>query len=585
MPEAALQMVAESSPTLGDIDDMGEIKNTYQFNNNNTTERDEILSELNTLTKTFAEVEASIDDTTQIYEETISSYEYRVSNLEEKNAVCEKDLMELTVVLKKNEKQIQELQQDENVNEKVKDLHGENDMLRQRVRSLELQLSEIAFESRKAVVPSAFAPLKVDTTEASGGTNEEATFMPKAPSSPVPPHIFQQRLREHRQRVVREVEFQLGEATSRKGALPSPLASRRVPTVDIIAKEANPELLVGADMLPKAPIPPLPPHIFLEERKKVMEASDLETHTQVLPSPPAYREPKMDTNEVALSSSINDTKYLPKAPASPVPFKQRQSKQRQRVMGASELQPRKQLLPALSACATPTLESADPLPRSRFKIASKSLDTFVSSSINDTKHLSMSQNNRRRLFGQRIRRGFDKVGKALRIWSPMYNLALWTEMTGQYRQLEELQEQVEKYKYDNERSSHKLFGLSFSRGRSNMRLFEPAPPAFITPKRNGKPPDPAFITPKRNGKESKLAAVASNIYDTNHYLNALSSDEVKEEELSAPPKVLGLSVNRRVGTKGRTLSKWNPLYNLGRWGELRDPTHLPAKQDGFKIGL
>lgn len=197
----------------------------------------------------------------------------------------------------------------------------------------------------------------------------------------------------------------------------------------------------------------------------------------------------------------------------------------------------------------------------------------------------MSQNNRRRLFGQRIRRGFDKVGKALRIWSPMYNLALWTEMTGQYRQLEELQEQVEKYKYDNERSSHKLFGLSFSRGRSNMRLFEPAPPAFITPKRNGKPPDPAFITPKRNGKESKLAAVASNIYDTNHYLNAPSSDEVKEEELNASPKVLGLSVNRRVGTKGRTLSKWNPLYNLGRWRELRDPTHLPAKQDGFKIGL
>ena len=189
MPEAALQMVAESSPTLGDIDDMGEIKNTYQFNNNNTIERDEILSELNTLTKTFAEVEANIDDTTQIYEETISSYEYRVSNLEEKNAVCEKDLMELTVVLKKNEKQIQELQQDENVVEKVKDLHGENDMLRQRVRSLELQLSEIAFESRKAVVPSAFAPLKVDTTEASGGTNEEATFMPKAPSSPVPPDL------------------------------------------------------------------------------------------------------------------------------------------------------------------------------------------------------------------------------------------------------------------------------------------------------------------------------------------------------------------------------------------------------------
>ena len=86
------------------------------------TIRQVLLGDLNLAVKKtpdLAAVRTNIDDTTQIYEETISSYEYRVSNLEEKNAVCEIDLMELTLVLKKNEKQIQELQQDENVNEKV----------------------------------------------------------------------------------------------------------------------------------------------------------------------------------------------------------------------------------------------------------------------------------------------------------------------------------------------------------------------------------------------------------------------------------------------------------------------------------
>ena len=116
---------AVSEITLGDIDDKGEINIT-----DNMKEKDELLLELNSVTKTFAEIESSMEYKTQLYQETISTYEFKVSTLEEKNALLEKDLSSLTVTLENNEKLLQELQQDKN---KMKDLEAENDMLRKRV--------------------------------------------------------------------------------------------------------------------------------------------------------------------------------------------------------------------------------------------------------------------------------------------------------------------------------------------------------------------------------------------------------------------------------------------------------------------
>ena len=65
-------------------------QNELLGNIGNTLERDELLSELNTLTKTFADLESSMDYKSQLYEETISTYQYKVSSLEEKNAMLEK---------------------------------------------------------------------------------------------------------------------------------------------------------------------------------------------------------------------------------------------------------------------------------------------------------------------------------------------------------------------------------------------------------------------------------------------------------------------------------------------------------------
>ena len=64
---------AVSEITLGDIDDKGEINIT-----DNMKEKDELLLELNSVTKTFAEIESSMEYKTQLYQETISTYEFKV---------------------------------------------------------------------------------------------------------------------------------------------------------------------------------------------------------------------------------------------------------------------------------------------------------------------------------------------------------------------------------------------------------------------------------------------------------------------------------------------------------------------------
>ena len=165
-----------------------------------TMEKDELVVEIGTLTKTFAELESSMDYKTQLYEEAIATYESTISNLLEKNTIMEKSLTSLTSAMERQQVTIQELQQDKEVPQvNVKGLEDDNEMLRQRVRTLELQLSEIAFESRKIQpVAAVVAPVAPEVVK----------HIPKAPSIPVPSHIAQQHQIEQLQSQVEELQHE-----------------------------------------------------------------------------------------------------------------------------------------------------------------------------------------------------------------------------------------------------------------------------------------------------------------------------------------------------------------------------------------
>jgi len=164
-----------------------------------TMEKDELVAEIGTLTKTFHELESSMDYKTQLYEEAIATYESTISNLLEKNTMLEKSLTSLTTAMEKQQITIQELQQkDKEVPQvNVKGLEEDNEMLRQRVRTLELQLSEIAFESRQVQPVAAIA---------APAASEVVKHTPKAPSIPVPSHIAQQHQIEQLQSQVKELK-------------------------------------------------------------------------------------------------------------------------------------------------------------------------------------------------------------------------------------------------------------------------------------------------------------------------------------------------------------------------------------------
>ena len=175
-----------------------------------------ILSELDALTETFADLESSMDYRTQLYEKTIQSYEYKVTALEAKNFMLEEGLQKLNMALDQQEKQLLEIRQNRyatnvadavqtfdvdfllQVQGNVQLLEDENSNLRQRVRALELELSETAFVSRKQMSAPivAVAPSSTVTSvmEASISIANNVKLSPKAPSVPVPPHILQQQL-------------------------------------------------------------------------------------------------------------------------------------------------------------------------------------------------------------------------------------------------------------------------------------------------------------------------------------------------------------------------------------------------------
>lgn len=159
------------------------------------------------------EVEAAITETdvhlnSQVYSETIKTYDYKVKSLEEKNALLEEGLKALTVTLEQQGHQLQEIKQKNKDAAAAKKLEGDNEMLRQRLRAVELELSEVAFESRKVVPAPPRATVEntvviahmADDKDSSSAeevyantVNHAKLLSPKAPTAPVPLHIHQQR--------------------------------------------------------------------------------------------------------------------------------------------------------------------------------------------------------------------------------------------------------------------------------------------------------------------------------------------------------------------------------------------------------
>ena len=172
-------------------------------------EKDELILEMDTLTKKFEGLQSSMGYKSQLHSETIKGYEYKIEDLEDKNAFLEEGLNVLTVTLERQEQLLEQLLQEKEKNAAKE--ANDNEMLRQRLRHLEVELSDVAFESRKVVMPAPpvekpiIAQAKNSSVEAVASVNN-AKVSPKAPSAPVPPHIYQQRQFEQLQLQVADYE-------------------------------------------------------------------------------------------------------------------------------------------------------------------------------------------------------------------------------------------------------------------------------------------------------------------------------------------------------------------------------------------
>lgn len=186
-----------------------------------TTGNDDLLRELDALTSTFEDLQSSMDYKSQLYSETIKSYEIKVETLEGKNELLERTLNALTADFEEQEELLNGLRQGKEdaameevlgllqAQNNAKVLNEENDALRLRIRALEVELSDVAFESRKFLMPALpttaakAATHSIARTDAGESDMEAITsvstakFTPKAPTAPpLPLHVHQ---REHRQ--------------------------------------------------------------------------------------------------------------------------------------------------------------------------------------------------------------------------------------------------------------------------------------------------------------------------------------------------------------------------------------------------
>jgi hypothetical protein len=112
-------------------------------------EKYELLMEMSTLTDTFANLE--------------SMYQNKIDQLIEKNNLLEVKLQQSVTIMEED-----------------------NSILRQRLRALELELSELAYSSRKDMPPA------ITTTDASSIEAAPLYFVPKPPPN-VPPASFHKR--------------------------------------------------------------------------------------------------------------------------------------------------------------------------------------------------------------------------------------------------------------------------------------------------------------------------------------------------------------------------------------------------------
>mmetsp|Transcript_12534 Transcript_12534/g.26697 ORF Transcript_12534/g.26697 Transcript_12534/m.26697 type:complete len:361 (-) Transcript_12534:271-1353(-) len=162
---------------------------------------EDLLLQLNTVTKTCEDLQSSMNHKSQLHSETIKVYETKIGSLEEKNALLEKGLKRLTVTLENQGQKLIALQHEKDSNAaKQEEYAKENEMLRQRLRHLEVELSDIAFESRKttmqappATKPAMAAVEAVESSVEAATSVDNGRLSPKAPTAPVPSHILKQR--------------------------------------------------------------------------------------------------------------------------------------------------------------------------------------------------------------------------------------------------------------------------------------------------------------------------------------------------------------------------------------------------------
>eukprot|EP00573_Skeletonema_grethae_P009522 CAMPEP_0201711080 /NCGR_PEP_ID=MMETSP0578-20130828/58958_1 /ASSEMBLY_ACC=CAM_ASM_000663 /TAXON_ID=267565 /ORGANISM="Skeletonema grethea, Strain CCMP 1804" /LENGTH=460 /DNA_ID=CAMNT_0048200129 /DNA_START=51 /DNA_END=1434 /DNA_ORIENTATION=+ len=157
----------------------------------------------------------------------------RVRGLEVELSVKEENDVDGIGAITENKAEAEELTEFQN---KITTLEADNELLRQRVRGLEVELSDVAFESRKIIAAAVDSPSVVAAAieapaavvamdvaapiaEANDASTEEveevaveqvkvATFSPHAPPTPIPQHLLQKQEMEMLRSQVKEYEVE-----------------------------------------------------------------------------------------------------------------------------------------------------------------------------------------------------------------------------------------------------------------------------------------------------------------------------------------------------------------------------------------
>ena len=158
---------------------------------------EQLVSEISSLSDTFSDLQSSMDVKSTLYEETLLTYRNQMVVLQEENSFLEEGMKMLSITLESQADEIAKLTNTKFSEDFVQGLEEENEMLRRRVRGLEVELSDVAFESRKIVEPASVVH-ETTVSEVSNKLAEiphvTADMTPKAPTTPIPEHILQQQI-------------------------------------------------------------------------------------------------------------------------------------------------------------------------------------------------------------------------------------------------------------------------------------------------------------------------------------------------------------------------------------------------------